>query len=127
MPILFSKPDIPSAGLTQAVLLPRVVCASWVLHVTSCTPHSLLFITALSCALQFVVEDDEEKVRWWKNHRFWLAVANILVTELLLIAAIIMLVRYKHYKVIWFEWWRWLFFFSGALSPTNARRKHVAK
>lgn len=56
---------------------------------------------------------EAEHVKWFKNHRFWFVVASILVTELLLVAAIVMLVRFKHYKVIWFEWWRWLFFFSG--------------
>ena len=64
-------------------------------------------------ALQFVVEDETKRVKWYKNHRFWTVVASILVTELLLIAGLIMVIRFKHYKVIWFEWWRWLFFFSG--------------
>ena len=64
-------------------------------------------------ALQFVVEDETTHVKWYKNHRFWTVVASILVTELLLIAGLIMVIRFKHYKVIWFEWWRWLFFFSG--------------
>ncbi|KAL0029403.1 hypothetical protein WJX77_004930 [Trebouxia sp. C0004] len=64
--------------------------------------------------LQFNVDDeDAHPVKWYKNFKFWTAVASILITELLLISAIIMLVRFKHYKVIWFEWWRWLFFLSG--------------
>ncbi|KAL0039998.1 hypothetical protein WJX79_001782 [Trebouxia sp. C0005] len=64
--------------------------------------------------LQFNVDDeDAHPVKWYKNAKFWTAVASVLITELLLISAIIMLVRFKHYKVIWFEWWRWLFFFSG--------------
>lgn len=68
----------------------------------------------LPVPLQFNVDDpDAHPVKWYKNFRFWTAVASVLVTELLLISAIIMLVRFKHYRVIWFEWWRWLFFFSG--------------
>ena len=66
--------------------------------------------------LQFNVDDpDANPPKYYKNPRFWKAVCSILVTELLLISAIIMVVRYKHYKVIWFEWWRWLFFFSGIM------------
>jgi amino acid permease len=69
--------------------------------------------------LQFNVDDeDAHPVKWYKNFKFWTAVASILTTELLLISAIIMLVRFKHYKVIWFEWWRWLFFFSGRITTT---------
>ena len=69
----------------------------------------------ISFALQFNVEDSEKvRVKWYKNHKFWTTVACVLVTEALLISAIVMVVFYKHHKVIWFEWWRWLFFFSGA-------------
>ncbi len=68
----------------------------------------------LHICLQFNVDDaDAHPVKWYKNFKFWTAVASVLITELLLISAIIMLVRFKHYRVIWFEWWRWLFFFSG--------------
>ena len=63
--------------------------------------------------VQFEVNSEAEHVKWFKNRRFWTAVVSILITELLLISAIVMVVRYRHYKVIWFEWWRWLFFFSG--------------
>ena len=64
--------------------------------------------------LQFNVDDeDAHPVKYYKNWHFWRAVASILTTELLLISALIMVVRFRHYKVIWFEWWRWLFFFSG--------------
>lgn len=70
----------------------------------------------LRVCLQFNVDDeDAHPVKWYKNAKFWTAVASVLITELLLISAIIMLVRFKHYKVIWFEWWRWLFFFSGRI------------
>ncbi len=69
-----------------------------------------------AACLQFNVDDeDAHPVKWYKNFKFWTAVASVLITELLLISAIIMLVRFKHYKVIWFEWWRWLFFFSGRI------------
>ncbi len=75
--------------------------------------------TDVSCpaaCLQFNVDDeDAHPVKWYKNFKFWTAVASVLITELLLISAVIMLVRFKHYKVVWFEWWRWLFFFSGRI------------
>ena len=66
--------------------------------------------------VQFNVGDEEqEHVKWYKNRKFWTAVASVLITEALLISAIVMVVFYKHQKVVWFEWWRWLFFFSGEL------------
>lgn len=70
-------------------------------------------VSLTSLVVQFEVDSDAEHVKWFRNRRFWTAVASILITELLLISAIVMVVRYRHYKVIWFEWWRWLFFFSG--------------
>lgn len=71
--------------------------------------------------LQFNVEDEEKKhVKWYKNYKFWTAVASVLITEALLISAIVMVVFYKHHKVIWFEWWRWLFFFSGTMTTRAA-------
>ena len=74
-----------------------------------------------SIVLQFNVDEEGKPVKYYKNPRFWKAVTSILVTELLLIAAIIMVVRYRHYRVIWFEWWRWLFFFSGDISSESQR------
>ncbi|KAL3160440.1 hypothetical protein ABBQ32_010760 [Trebouxia sp. C0010 RCD-2024] len=66
--------------------------------------------------MQFNVGDEEqEHVKWYKNHKFWTAVASVLITEALLISAIVMVVFYKRHKVVWFEWWRWLFFFSGVM------------
>lgn len=71
--------------------------------------------------VQFNVGDEEhEHVKWYKNRKFWTAVASVLITEALLISAIVMVVFYKHHKVVWFEWWRWLFFFSGELHSAVA-------
>ena len=75
----------------------------------------------LSADLQFNVDDeDKEHVKWYKNHKFWWAVASVLITEALLISAIVMVIFYKHQRVLWFEWWRWLFFFSGKLHRAPA-------
>eukprot|EP00891_Asterochloris_glomerata_P009429 jgi/Astpho2/9429/Aster-x0397 len=63
--------------------------------------------------LEFGNGEERRHVKWYRNTKFWHVVASVLVTEALLVAAIIMVVQHNTRKIIYFETWRWLFFFAG--------------
>ena len=84
----------------------HTLCA---LHSTACNP---------TAALQFGNGEERRRVKWYRNRKFWFVVFSVLVTEALLVAAIIMVVRHNNSKIVYFETWRWLFFISGESLPS---------
>ncbi len=71
-----------------------------------------------TAVLQFGNGEERRHVKWYRNTKFWHVVASVLVTEALLVAAIIMVVQHNTRKIIYFETWRWLFFFAGEPLPS---------
>ena len=71
-----------------------------------------------AAAVQFGNGEERRHVKWYRNEKFWVVVFSVLVTEALLVTAIIMVVRHNNSKIIYFETWRWLFFFAGEPLPS---------